>query len=72
MNNDVLLGAPRWVEAEKITAIQNTRGSQYLQVRANTGQKNYDRGANANAKTNTIRARDQKRVYNWRRDKEHR
>ena len=51
MKRDVCLGDPRLVEAEKITAIQNTSGSQYLQNRPNTAQKNNGGGPKATAKT---------------------
>jgi hypothetical protein len=53
MKREVWLGAPRLVEAVKITAIQTASGSQYLQNRPNTAQKNNGDGVKATAKTVT-------------------
>ncbi len=55
MKRDVLSGAPRLVEAQKITAIQTASGSQYLQSRTNTAQKNNGVGAKATAKPPRLR-----------------
>ena len=55
MKRDVEPGAPRPVEAEKITAIQTTSGSQCLQNRSYTAQRNNGDGAKANEKRFRLR-----------------